>query len=48
MNSLLRVAINKALRIVEAKVEHRWLMRARRVRSNLQAPANFRNGRGHG
>ena len=39
-------AINKALRAVEAKIDHRWLKRAQRVRSNLQAPASVRNGRG--
>ncbi|MBI4662380.1 MAG: HPF/RaiA family ribosome-associated protein [Verrucomicrobia bacterium] len=39
-------SINKALRAVDAKVDHRWLKRAQRVRSNRQAPASFRNGGG--
>ena len=42
----LRAAIGKALRAVEAKIDHRWLKRAQRVRSNLQAPASVRPDRG--
>ena len=41
----LRAAIGKALRELEARIDQRWLKRAQRVRSNLQAPTSFRNGR---